>query len=279
MVRPALFVLLACIAACTPDLRPTRLQEKGVTDDSQAKAREWLDKMVAAHGGRDAWAAKGDFEIELTDEWPSFLPRTAAMPWPESGQRMRIAKKIGKEDIRLTFIGGDHDGEVWGIQNWATWTQKPGGQPVFDEDDDIKFWLPTVAYFFEMPIRIAEAGIISYEGEETINGRKYAVVFCTWGTAEPQDAIDQYLVYIDTETHRLGWSYFTVRDLTLASSGTMRFADVRDEHGIPVVHEMTLTDGLGDDGIVHQMVVKSVKWGAGHPDDYYVPDPSRSGNK
>lgn len=284
MRRPSLrrLSLLACLAGaigCTTDLRPEVIEEGGITEASAAEARAWVDRMIAAHGGLDAWMAHRDATVVLTDTWPGWLTRTAAMPWPDDGQKMALSLLLGTDDARLDFVGGEWDGRAWGVQHWQTWQADKGGAPVFEPDDDVKFWVPTVAYFFALPFRIGEASVLGYGGERVIDGRPHAVVYATWGSAEPQDDIDQYVLYIDQETHRLTWSHFTVRDLVLADAGAVHYTDMREVEGIVVPFEMRIVGDVGGDDTLHVMAIESVDFGAGHPDDFYRPDPSRRGSK
>lgn len=280
MTRLAPLALIASLTlACTTDLRPERLQHDGVSPEAAAEGRAWLDRMVEAHGGLAAWKAHRDVELVFTDTWPAWLPRTAAMPWGQDGQTIVMGMLLGTDDARLSFRGGPDDGVTWGVQQWQTWKQEKGGAPVFEEDGDVRFWVPTMAYFFALPFRIGEASVVAYAGDTVIDGRPHAIVYATWGSAEPQDEIDQYVLYIDRETHRLSWANYTVRDLMLADQGAVRLGDLREVEGIVVPFEMTMVETFGSDSVVHVMKLQSVDFGVGHPDAFYRPDPGRQGSK
>ncbi len=279
MPRLLVLVVAVALAACTTDIRPEVIEENGISPAAAAEGRAWLDKMVAAHGGAEAFRAHRDAEVIYTDTWPGWLTRTAAMPWPEDGQRIRMAVSTTGDDARLTFVGGPQDRHAWGLQNWMTYTVAPEGQPEFDEDDDLRFWVPTMAYFFAMPWRIAEAQIVAYAGEQDIDGRPHAVVYATWGSAEPQDDIDQYVLYIDTETHRLGAAAYTVRELVLASQSAVHFSDVRPVGGLQVPHTLTMVEEFGSDAVLHVMAIESVRFTGGALQSTLVPDPSKVGRK
>lgn len=275
----ALALLAAPLVACTTDIRPEVIAEDGITPESAAEGRAWLDKMVTAHGGVDAFKAHRDAEVVFTDTWPAWLTRTAAMPWPQNGQRIRMSLSTTTDDARLTFVGGELDGHTWGLQNWVTYTIEPGKSPAFEDDDDLRFWVPTMAYFFAMPWRIVEAGVVGYAGQQTIDGRPHAVVYATWGSAEPQDDIDQYVLYIDAETHRLTHAAYTVRELVLASQSAVRFSDFREVQGLVVPHTLTMVEEFGSDAVLHLMKLESVQFATGKPPTHLVPDPAREAAK
>ena len=48
--------------------------------------------------------------------------------------------------------------------------------------------------------RIKDAPIISYAGEDEFRGKKYDLVFCSWGTEKPHMKHDQYVAWINKET-------------------------------------------------------------------------------
>lgn len=277
LAAAALIALLA--TACTTDIRPARLVDDGISPEAAAEGRAWIDRMVTAHGGLSAWKAHRDVEVVFTDTWPGWLARTAAMPWPQDGQTIVMGMLLGTDDARLTFRGGPDDGLTWGVQQWQTWRQPKGGAAVFEEDGDIRFWVPTMAYFFALPFRIGEASTVAYAGDTTLDGRSHAIVYATWGSAEPQDDIDQYVLYIDRESHRLSWAHYTVRDLMLADQGAVRLGDLRTVEGIVVPFEMTMVGSVGGDDVTHVMRLQSVDFGPGHPDSHYRPDPDRRGSK
>ena len=84
-------------------------------------------------------------------------------------------------------------------------------------------------------IRIREAQIISYGGEETINGKTYNVLYATWGAEAANTDYDQFLLYLDQSTNKLEILYFTVRDKMNKISVTAEFKDLRkvDDFELP----------------------------------------------
>lgn len=276
----AIGALTALLAACTADLRPPTLTAGPPDAAAEAAGRAWVDKMQAAHGGADAWRAHRDLSVELRDAWPSWLVRTFAMPWPEDGQKMRVDQILGTDDVRIEFMDGPWRGRTWGVQSWLTWSATPGGEPVFEPDDAIKFWAPTVAYFLALPLRIGEATVVAYGGEATVRGRPHAVVFASWGTALPQDAIDQYVLYIDAETHWLTACAYTVRDMAGSITGAVFLDDARVVQGIPFAHRLTMVGGPDDEGsVTHRFDIDSVRFGTGRPESWFRPAPGRVGRK
>lgn len=277
MLRLALVVVFA-ITGCTADLRPSALDD-GLPADRQAAGRAWLDKALVAHGGLARFRALRDASVVLTDTWPGWLMRSTVMPWPESGQRLRVDFLLGQDDGHLTHLGGEADGLRWGVQDWATWAQQGDGPRDWDADDEIEFWVPTVSYFLELPFRIGEADVVAYTGDRVIGGRSYAVVFCSWGTAEPQANVDQYLVFVDRQTHRIGYAAYTVRDMYRFVKGAVHYQAWARHQGILWPTRMVMADEPGGDDVLHEMVVESVELDTGKPERWFKPEPGRRGTK
>ncbi|MCB9523255.1 MAG: hypothetical protein H6702_07710 [Myxococcales bacterium] len=277
MARPllTLYLAAAALAGCTADLRPPTLRS-GVAADQAAQGRALLAKMLAAHGGAARFRAARDARFTLTDTWPQWLNRTAAMPWPASGQRLRAEFLLGQDDGRLTFLGGDEDGWVWGVQDWATWTQRPGQARDWDDDDDVRFWVPTLAYFLELPFRIGEATVVAHGGEVEVAGQTYTTVFASWGTAEPQADVDQYVLYLDPQTHRLAYAAYTVRDMYGFLKGAVRYQDWQPVGGLLFPQRMTMTDVPGGDDVTHEVRIEAADVELKQPDAFYRPEPARA---
>ncbi len=272
----------ALLSGCgLSDLRPEPLINNQLPDDSERRGRVWLDKAVRAHGA--TLDDRATVSIWLRDDWPSTLLRWVAMPWEENKQLLRLDATVGGDNGRLTFEEGPAKGTGWGIQNWVTYRFGADGGPTFDAvddpDDAIKFWIPTLAYFPLLPWRIREATYVRYVGEETIDGRKRVTVFATWGDPGPQEAIDQYLVWIDAETHLVAGTRYTVRDMMGSVVGTMKYSDYRDVDGIKLPFVINGVEALGtDETESHRMTVERVAFDA-VPTSALVPRPELQATK
>ena len=269
---------LAASAGCTADIRPEKLQARGIDDAMRQEGRVWLDRAATGHGGVERWRAQGTMSVVLRDRWPGFLMRTLGMPWAQNGQRMRLDANLGSDNSRLVFLGGPDDSTVWGIQHWVTWRQSAGADTIeWADDDDIRFWLPTIQYFIETPFRLLEADVVGWAGEREIAGQPFVGVYATWGDAEPQADVDQYLVWIHRDMHLIGWLEYTVRDKMRGIHGVMRMGRYKQVQGIKVPFELAVVDALGDldDDGMHTFEVESVEFGARFPKGHIVPDPTR----
>jgi hypothetical protein len=160
-------------------------------------------------------------------------------------------------DSEATFLNGAQRDITWGITAGSPWTRSKGAQ-VPSEDADIRFMLPTVHYFIEVPQRLTEVPLVRYAGQETVRGTVYDVVFGTWESLEASARFDQYKIYLDPETSRIAKLYYTVREAGGLARGACHFDDVRSIEGYWLAHRMTVTAAIDDDpaaGWLHEMVI------------------------
>lgn len=260
-------VMAAGLLGCATDLRPTRLEQQGVTAASASEGRATLARMVEAHGGWAAWQAKQTISVELTDTWHSALRRALAMPWPMNGQRMRLDIRLADHAARITFVDGPEQGMVWGVVGDRGWVRAVDG--TVSDDDGIRFWVRAFAYFVELPFRLSEAEIVSSEGQRTIGGRAYHQVFVTWRALAPQDDIDHWLAYVDVETHRLAWVAYTLRELALVPKGAMRFEAHEAVDGVLLPLALASFRDPDSDAQNHSIAVAAIGFDRALPAGYF----------
>ncbi len=241
---------------CLSDLRTEIVEKEDMEVQQVEKGRRLLQEMAAAHG----WDAYRSFEsarVVFRDEWGGGVKQMAAMPWKKNAELMELSYLIGTADSRLTFLEGKQEGEVWGIQHWATYTEEAGGTAQFKQQKKLKFWLPTIQYFMEMPFAIQSAALVQYAGETSVNDTTYDLVFCSWGQTAPQKKIDQYLLWINQETKLLDYAQYSIRDLAGFLKGAMHFEDYRTIGGVQVSFKQTASSMPGDKKYLHRYLLDS----------------------
>ena len=241
------------------DIRPPELADTGVTTEREQRGRELLSRLEEAHGGYAAWNVWRGARVEFRDHWQGAMMRFAVMPWTESGLLMRSTMLRGSDASRLEFLEGEDAGTTWGIQNWITYRAAGGGAPTFEDDDTIRFWLPTIQYFFEAPFRLREGGVIADAGPETVAGITYQRVFISWGTAEPQSQTDQYLAWIHPDSGRLEYLEYTVRDMMPGVVGCMHYRDYRQVEDLWIAMTMSVVEGPGGPDALHRYELEDVR--------------------
>jgi hypothetical protein len=273
----ALLVLAAYfLTHSLTDIRTEEMLQERVTTATMEKGRAILAAAMEAHGGLERWKQYQMAEVTMTDEWPNLLFRAMMMPWEQNKQLMKAHYLLGADVSRVEFLDGPNKEEIWGIQNWATYKQKPGEQVRFAEDGDIKFYLPTAEYFFELPFRVPFAGIVSHAGERSLDGTQYDLVFASWNSAEPQEKLDQYIIWVNKQTKLIDFVRYTVREKGGFMSAFRQFEDYRTVQGIqvPFVQRSIMNREPSGSMVLQETVLREVKFGVDVPESFFYPDPS-----
>ncbi len=172
-------------------------------------------------------------------------------------------------------IGGSEDGTTWGVEDFAPYVLDDAGQPSPVDDGDIRFTLPTVQYFLDLPFRLPEAELVRAVGREEVNGIAYDVVHATWGSIERNRDYDQYLIHVNPETHRIDRVTYTVREVAPFVTGTCHLDVQRLVDGLWVPHRVTVTPTPSDptdDGGMHRMVVETMRYDSLQPGTWTLRD-------
>lgn len=276
VVLAALMGFIAWTAIVPADIRPRSVRGP-IDPTTETEARRLLGLLANRYGGLEQYRTLMATRVEYTDAWASSIMRRVGSPWNE-GERLRLTFANGTDNSRLDFLTGPRAGRSWGIQHWQTY-EVQGGQRIFRESKDIKFWLPTVEYFLEMPFRIGEAGIVAHVGQRTLAQHTYDVIYVTWGRAEPQRHVDQYVLWVRRADMVLEFAEYTVRDIAPFMVGCIHYEDLRQVSGITIPHRLTLGDCPGKPGLLHRQTVESVQFLPALPINELVPEPARRASK
>ena len=276
LLLPALglVVLSQCSLA---DIRPDTIKS-GFDQAAIDKGTALIAKLPEAYGGLEAWKAHKTTRLTITDTWYGFMGKMF-LPWAKNGQVMKFSLMNGSDNSRVEVLDGPDQGNFLGIQNWATYTQAAGKKAVFKDDFDIKFYLPTTVYFVELPFRLTEANVIAHAGVKEHKGQKYDLVYLTWNMAEPQEKIDQYVVWINQQTGLVDFVLYTVRDFFGFIVGGMEYHDFRDVQGLKIPFKIINKEEFGGERGLHEYNIKEIQFGVDIPESEIILEPGRSGTK
>lgn len=222
-------------------------------DPQPIDGRALLMKMGTAHNIAK-WDSVSTYTVIFQDEFFGTIGQQSH-PFPSSQQEMVLDYIPNSFNGRMSF----DDGMTWGVQSWNTYIRQKSGKPVLKEDKDIEFWVPTYQYFIEFPMRIQSATAISAAGEKTINGKLCKGIFASWNDYKPQSDVDQYLIWVDAETHIIQQLEYTVRNQYGFLTGVCDYTAYKDFNDIPLPTIMPVGSNLVD-GHLHQMGINGVSF-------------------
>ncbi|MGF1465452.1 MAG: hypothetical protein ACFCGT_04895 [Sandaracinaceae bacterium] len=239
------------------DLRPEEVTG-APQPDREARGRALLTSAWEAAGGERTLAHPAA-RFRFRDHWQGL--GTLFNPWPANDQRAIVEIQTHSFNSVVELLNGPSEGVTWGIRDGQAWMEE-GGTRAPTDDFNLRFMLPTIHYFMELPQRLTEAPIARWVEERTIGGRSYDVVFATWRTVEAHDEEDQYLVFIDRETGRIGKVQYTVREMGRFVTGTNHLDDQREIGGVWIPHRQSVTPEPTDspDDYLHRMTVEDFVW-------------------
>ncbi len=254
-MKAKLSILITVLfAGCaTADLRSEQLREQGLRAEVRDRGHAVLDAMAHAHG-LSAWRSKRTTQVTMRDDWDSALATLLRLkPWDDD-ELLRFRIENGTFNTRVDFLDGPRKGGVQGMQAWRTYTKESDGEIEFEDDKNIRFFLPAITYFIELPFRLHKAPVVSYEGEAIFNSRRYDKVLVTWQSLSPNEH-DQYVLWINQVTGLMDLATFTIREQGDFFKSTIYFDDYRVVDGVQVAFRQTIADLQEDyaENYLHQM--------------------------
>ena len=233
----------------TTDLRTTTAKN----NPDEAKAKQLLKDMAAAHQIQ-YWDSLTTYSVTYGEEFFGSIGQSSH-PFPEHKNQFKLSYIPNTYDGRLEFLKGPSKGDVWGIQSWNTYLSDASNVNKFQNDQNVFFWVPTYQYFIEFPLRIQNADALAYAGQATINGKNCEGVLASWNTTAPQRDIDQYLIWLDSDTKRIVKMEYTVREMFNFITGAASYNDYQDFNGIILPSKMPVESNLVSDGFLHEMSI------------------------
>ncbi len=210
------------------DVRTSQLKREGYTASAAQKGKELLQRVAARHG-LAAWQNYRVAEMVGVDEWAEGTTSW----WPQQQQRLKMQTLLRTFTSRVELLDRGAQNEVLGIHAWRGYKKSSEeSAPRFVEEDVLTFYLPALHYFAELPLRLLHAEFVAYGGEKTLRGKKYHLLYATWGSFAPNAEHDQYLLWIDPETLLVEICWYTVRDRITWATGTIYFEDYREVQGV-----------------------------------------------
>lgn len=203
---------LPCLTLCAAaGFVPARLPAQATADPAALTAESL---MVEAMGGRRAWEQARFFDFIWAIQAGGGPARERRHVWDRWTGRYKLEAPLA-DGRRLVarFNTNTREGEVW-----------VDGRPV--EGDSVRVWLDRAyamhvndAYWFIMPFKCRDPGVnLLWRGTATDStGRRWIQLGLTFeGVGLTPE--NRYELYLDPETHRLGWwEHFRTRDDTVAN--------------------------------------------------------------
>ncbi|WP_025739908.1 hypothetical protein [Aquimarina pacifica] len=245
-----LFTITGLFSSCNvnvfkySDLRPT-----GYTfPNDTLKAKLLIKEMTIAHKNH-LWDDIKTYQVQFEEESFGFFGRRSS-PFKE------LKMDFSLNYIPKTFNGlmeiksGKEKGDLWGIKDGKTYKRNKENI-VFQDNKSYKFSMNTFQYFIEFPNRIIEANIIDYLGTKNIDGKVTEGVIVSWNKLEPQENIDQYIIWLDAKTKRIVLVEYTVREKIKFARGSAYFSNYKEFNGFLLPTKISSKSNIKKNGYLH----------------------------
>lgn len=245
-----LFALTGCNLV---DLRPDDLKGD-VSAELRADGHARVQRMFDAHGGLERWEQFETVQTTFRDEWTNWL-FFQVTPYAENNQLASLEARLHHFPAsRTAFLEGKGKGEVWTAQGDQVIRERHGERTQTAAWDDAFFavFVQNPEFMIGTPLRLASADQHAYVGPMQWHGDTYEVVMVSWDTFEPQERVDQWLLYLDPATDRLVAAEFTVRMSGRTQTGFYHFHDERRTDGLMLAHAMDAYLDKDDETPVHR---------------------------
>ncbi len=193
------FLVIAGSLSCNHpiDIRNSYLK-KGITEASIQKGKELLELMENAYGGRSQWEQYQSAEFTQKADW---YGRDEISHWDTLPQLFQLKCELGSNNAVMTILNGNTRGNKYWIKDNVFEQQIGSEQRREVKKNSYHEKMVYKNYWFQFPFRIGEAQILSYGGEEVLNGKTYELLYATWGEEKANAQYDQFLMYLDKSTH------------------------------------------------------------------------------
>lgn len=214
---------------------------------SQNKAAKILDKLIETQGFK-VLEKQALYSFIATDHWPGFTGKLVKL-WPQEFTRFQFKYHFNTFDGQLLFLDGEEEGNKIGVQSWNYYQQKEGEPSPYLMELNKKaskyaFGLSAFQYFSELPYRLRSAPILRYFGTKELRGQVYDLVFASWQSVAANSEFDQYILWVNRQTHLLDYAVYTIREntnlITRKFHGSIAYLNYTDVGGFKVAKEQAV---------------------------------------
>lgn len=226
------------------DLRPIEY----IYPNDVNKAKLLLQEMGIAHRNH-LWDSIETYNVDFGEESFGFLGKKSS-PFKELNMQFSLSY-VPKTEIGLVrILSGKEQGKVWGVQNSDTY-QVIDGQIVPTINNEYRFSINAFQYFIELPNRITEATVLDYLGTQIIDGIMTEGIILSWNTLDTQKGIDQYAIWLDSNTKQIVKVDYTIREKFKFVKGEAYYKDYKEFYGFLLPTVIESKSNIKKNGYLH----------------------------
>ena len=187
--------------------------------NAQKDAKQLIEQMVEANGGKDAFYALKNVNYQYTYHNLSKNKKDVSMEkYVFDGEKSWASFSV-RENMMSPKIKGKM---IQSYNGKTTWTSIDGNLTTDKTIHRLSDFLrKTNYYWFAMMFKLLDDGIFyKYSGTRTVNNLKYDIVEISY-SENIGDVQDKYVLYINQKTHLIDQFLFTVLDFNITTPHIM----------------------------------------------------------
>ena len=262
---PTILVAGVALFGCASelaDIRPERLRAKTPSEAEQTQGRSAMTAMLKTHG-YDAWKRYNFVHAKAADEWFNSLYFTLGAPYTENPEHAVVAAYTQRfPDARIEFTGGKNAGHVWAVGGDRIRIKRPGEETKAQVTQDDAFFAAFVHNFPlwpNIPFQLATATHVTYLDSAKWEGKTFDRILIGWGGFEPSERTDQWILWVNQDTHILERVWFTIRLAGQSQVGGYNLREIKAIQGMKIA---TVCEGVLDleDGPLHTYTYRDIEF-------------------
>ncbi|WP_046756005.1 hypothetical protein [Kordia jejudonensis] len=226
----SLIIIISLYQSCkSVDLRTAALKSNSIINAEQ-KGKTLLNQARTAMG-YDKLSKTKVYEVSAKFDWNRawLLMPMNAFPG-NNGKKLQLRMATNSFDGQVEYLEGRKENTIQGVQSWHGYKKKSNSNLIKQHNHNRYIWgLATYHYLLEAPIHLPDAEIIRYAGTKEIDEILYETVYVTWGSVEPNEKFDRFLVYINPKTKFIDLLEVTINDFFIKMPKGLQHATARYE--------------------------------------------------
>ncbi len=253
----ACLLLLALTGCSTANLlsEKSRKEFQPITD--QISEQQLRQSVLETIDPNQSYQQGKTMEVTATDIWKSTLVRWLT-PLDENKQEFKARLKLYHQGVEFTFLNGDKKGQTIGFDGQSY--KYIGPEKIYEESSSTSLYLGPLQSYIEWGQTLLRNPSLELLGTKDINNIPYRVVYVTDPPAEKLDDYDQYLIYINTQTGKIDYVEFTMRELMKSYRGVVHYRDYKMVEGVLMPFWIGIADGLEKPDFDHYFVITAIRF-------------------
>lgn len=253
----------------TADIRPGKIKlSKKATQVDTLRGGQVFDKILEAYEVQ-RWQQVDSYRVELQAQFYSFAGKVFN-PFPDNQTHLSVMYYPDSAYLKAEVLSGKWKGRRWELKGETLYIFKPGqekvksttkGNPLHPVNRKRKtvYWLRHFQTLIELPMQLQDYPLTSLIDTVTIKQQNYLRLLVSRDQAARDKQFNQFILYLNPKTFRIGKMAFTTRKLSKALAGRAEIQKTESFNQIPIISELK-ADFYGREKLFYQFEIKSVEF-------------------